>query len=554
MSEPSNLTPGKSGADILLDVLQDEGITKIFGNPGSTEMPLMDALVSRPEFEYVLALQEASAVGMADGYAQAGRRAAFVNLHTAGGIGNAMGALVNAKNTNTPLVVTAGQQDTRHLFREPWLAGNLVELARPVTKWAHELQSADDIAAALRRAFAIANAHPRGPVFLSLPMNLLDEPVHVPVVQRSAAPLAAAGNIRGLLDWLKTGQPQRIALLLSDTVVEDDAVTEAVAAAEAIAADVYGTPLLGGNAFPTGHVAWRGVLPPDFQSIRNRLSDYDAVILVGDHALLAYPYKPVEPVPSSVTFIQISASRERFGFDSPVDIAIEGYPKPTLAAIAAATAGAMRWQKAHGGKASERARLDAALAARLDARAGQLPLHPSVAVNAVLAVLPQGVPIVNEAPSTFDAVREQLRLHEEDRYYFVRGGALGFGMPAAVGVSLLGGGQCVACFIGDGAAMYSPQALWSAKRYRTPVVFLVFNNRKYDILMRVAKGLGSPNAVQDKFVGMTIDEPAIDFAAFAKVASLQYFRFDTVDGITKDLPAVFALQEAAVVEIAISGV
>ena len=166
--------------DILLDILRDEGVTHVFGNPGSTEMPLMDALVDAPDIRYVLGLQEATAVGMADGWALASGRAAFVNLHAMGGLGNAMGVLVASKASETPLVVTAGQQDTRHLMTEPWLSGDLVALAEPVTKWAKELRRGEDVGPALRRAFAIARTPPAGPVFLSLPMDILDQEVSDP--------------------------------------------------------------------------------------------------------------------------------------------------------------------------------------------------------------------------------------------------------------------------------------------------------------------------------------------------------------------------------------
>ena len=185
--------------DILLDILRDEGVTHVFGNPGSTEMPLMDALVDAPDIRYVLGLQEATAVGMADGWALASGRAAFVNLHAMGGLGNAMGVLVASKASETPLVVTAGQQDTRHLMTEPWLSGDLVALAEPVTKWAKELRRGEDVGQALRRAFAIARTPPAGPVFLSLPMDILDQEVSGPTPPASSPPrLGPSPTRRGL--------------------------------------------------------------------------------------------------------------------------------------------------------------------------------------------------------------------------------------------------------------------------------------------------------------------------------------------------------------------
>jgi benzoylformate decarboxylase len=203
----------------MLDVLRDEGVTHIFGNPGSTEMPLMDALVDHPEFTYVLGLQEATAVAMADGYALKTGRPAFVNLHAAGGLGNAMGVLVASKASETPMVVTAGQQDTRHLFTDPWLSGDLVSLARPIAKWAVEVRRGNDVGMALRRAFAIARTPPEGPVFLSLPMDVLEEEIERRIPPRSAQPgRAVAAGVERLAKLLAARQADKVVILIGDDV------------------------------------------------------------------------------------------------------------------------------------------------------------------------------------------------------------------------------------------------------------------------------------------------------------------------------------------------
>src|SRR5690242_14398746 len=186
----------RTGRDVLLDVLRTEGVRHIFGNPGSTELPLIDALAGVDDLHYVLCLQEATAVGMADGYAQATGKPAFLNLHTSAGLGNAIGNLTNAQVAGTPLVVTAGQQDLRHIATEPMLSGDLVGLARPVSKWAEEVRTVDELAPLLRRAFHDAAAAPSGPVFVSIPMNLLDDDLDAPVpspsrVRGASAPDAA---------------------------------------------------------------------------------------------------------------------------------------------------------------------------------------------------------------------------------------------------------------------------------------------------------------------------------------------------------------------------
>ena len=203
--------------DVLLDILRDEGVTHVFGNPGSTEMPLMDALVDAPDIRYILGLQEATAVGMADGWALASGRAAFVNLHAMGGLGNAMGVLVASKASETPLVVTAGQQDTRHLMTEPWLSGDLVALAEPVTKWAKELRRGEDVGQALRRAFEVCRTPPGGPVFLSLPMDILDQEVSHPTPRASAPPrLGPSPDAARLAEALAGLDPDRVIVLLGD--------------------------------------------------------------------------------------------------------------------------------------------------------------------------------------------------------------------------------------------------------------------------------------------------------------------------------------------------
>src|SRR6201986_4530244 len=165
----------RRGADVLLEILGGDGVEYILGNPGTTELPLMDALLRTPELKYVLALQEATAVAMADGYAQAARKPGFLNLHTAGGLGHGLGNLLNACVSQTPLVVTAGQQDSRHTITDPLLFGDLVQLASPAVKWAQEVASADQLPILVRRAFNDAKAAPAGPVFLSLPMDVMEE-------------------------------------------------------------------------------------------------------------------------------------------------------------------------------------------------------------------------------------------------------------------------------------------------------------------------------------------------------------------------------------------
>jgi len=502
--------------DVLIDILRDEGITHVFGNPGSTEMPLMDALVDAPDITYVLGLQEATAVGMADGWALASGRAAFVNLHAMGGLGNAMGVLVASKASETPLVVTAGQQDTRHLMTEPWLSGDLVALAAPVAKWAKELRRADDVGPALRRAFGLARTPPCGPVFLSLPMDILDQDVNHPTPPASAPPrLGPSPDAARLADKLAVLDPDRVVVLLGDDLPAA-ASTGLVAFAEAGGFPVWGTQLTSRTAFPSHHPCWAGVLKPDFADMRAHLKSAQAIVLVGGRAFVAYPYREAEPVPEGVAVMHIADNPEAFGREHAADIALLGDISQTLAAVAHRLVELLDKSKVAARLAARGARRrEAREATRMDilAESATKPLSADAAVLAALDALPEDAIIANDSAATFGRVQD-LMTTEPGRYFFARGGVLGCSMPAAVGAALATEGWVVS-FVGDGGAMYSPQALWSAAHYKARTVFVVFNNRRYGVLQNVAKSLGYANAKAGRFVGMDVADPAIDFQALA---------------------------------------
>ena len=502
--------------DVLIDILRDEGITHVFGNPGSTEMPLMDALVDAPDITYVLGLQEATAVGMADGWALASGRAAFVNLHAMGGLGNAMGVLVASKASETPLVVTAGQQDTRHLMTEPWLSGDLVALAAPVAKWAKELRRADDVGPALRRAFGLARTPPCGPVFLSLPMDILDQDVNHPTPPASAPPrLGPSPDAARLADKLAVLDPDRVVVLLGDDLPAA-ASTGLVAFAEAGGFPVWGTQLTSRTAFPSHHPCWAGVLKPDFADMRAHLKSAQAIVLVGGRAFVAYPYREAEPVPEGVAVMHIADNPEAFGREHAADMALLGDISQTLAAVAQRIAELVDKSKVAARLAARGARRrEAREATRMDilAESATTPLSADAAVLAALDALPEDAIIANNSAATFGRVQD-LMTTEPGRYFFARGGVLGCSMPAAVGAALATEGWVVS-FVGDGGAMYSPQALWSAAHYKARTIFVVFNNRRYGVLQNVAKSLGYANAKAGRFVGMDVADPAIDFQALA---------------------------------------
>lgn len=510
-----------TGREILLEVLRSEGVRHVFGNPGSTELPLIDALADAGDLHYVLALQEATAVGMADGYAQATGRPSFLNLHTSAGLGNAIGNLTNAQANGTPIVVTAGQQDERHLAADPLLSGPLTELAAPTCKWSEEVRSLGELGTILRRAFLDAAKPPTGPVFASLRMDLLErsgDRAEVGAPPRSTVVVdAAAGGLEALADLLAGPGPGRVAILVGDEVATAGAHGAVAALAEALGAPVHGSPLHSREVFDPTHPLWAGMLAPSATAIRAALEGYERVFLVGGQAFLVYPYSPGSPVPPGTELLHLSPDPRQLARAHPVRLGVAGGVAASLAALlplvvaradAAAAADAVATAAVR--RNDQLAQLDETARGRY----GPAPMHPSAAAHALIASVPAGTAVVDEAITTGVYVRGFHHRAVDDGYFFCRGGGLGWGMPAACGVALARDGAPVLCVVGDGSAMYSPQALWTAARERLPVIFAVVDNGQYRILKDYLRGMGGTSVRTGTFVAMDL-EPRVDFVGLA---------------------------------------
>ena len=512
----------RRGADLLVEVLRSEGVRYIFGNPGTTELPLIDALTEAPDIAYILALQEATAVAMADGYAQGARRPAFLNLHTAGGLGHAMGGLVNSQVSGTPLVVTAGQQDLRHALTDPLLMGDLVAIADPVMKWAREVTSPDQIPILLRRAFHDAGAAPSGPVFLSLPMDVMEAMSSVPAGETSTIDQrAVAGSLDRLAERLAAIAPGRLALIAGDEIDASDASAQMVALADLLAAPVYGSSWPAHIPFPTAHPLWAGNLPTRADAIADILGRYDAVFALGGKSLITVLYSEVSAVPPGVQVFQLSADVRDLGRTYATALSMVGDIRASLDALLpllgprlADRADAFEHLRSQAvtARAGRRARL----AAAADAAFEDPVIAPLVAAREVARAVGAEITIVDEAPATLTHLRTFLDSPSAHQYAAMRGGVLGWGMPAAVGFSLGLDRAPVVCVVGDGAAMYSPQALWTAAHEKLPVTFVVINNAEYNILKTFMKGQAHYASVRaNRFIAMDLTDPRIDFLALA---------------------------------------
>jgi benzoylformate decarboxylase len=543
-------------SDVLLEILRSEGVGHVFGNPGTTELPLIDALGEIDDIEYVLALQEATVVAMADGYAQVTHRPAFVNLHTSAGLGNGIGNLTNAQANGTPLVVTAGQQDRRHLVDDPLLSGDLVGLARPVSKWAHEVRTSAELGTVMRRAFNDAAAPPQGPVFVSIPMDILGEEATGGAPPRSTVDhRTVAAELDQLAGLLAEPAPGQVAIVAGDEVSTSGAHSALVEVAEALGSPVHGAPLHSTAVFPQGHPLWSGSLPASAAGIRKVLAGYQRVLVVGGRAFMVYPYTPGSPVPDGVELLHLAPDPAPLGRAHPVRLGVVGDPAATLAPLAdkvralVDTPAVGRFLAAAG---EERGRQIAALDAEARSRYDASPMNPMAAAHALLTALPPETPVVDEAITTGSYVRGFHMPARPDRYFFCRGGGLGWGMPAAAGVSLGLDRHPVLCVVGDGSAMYSPQALWTAARERLPVVFAVVNNRQYLILKRYLRSQRSPGD-EDRFVGLDLDRPTIDYVALARSMGVEATLVERAGDVGDALRQALDTGEPHLIELPISG-
>ena len=549
----------RRGADVLVEVLRSEGVRYVFGNPGTTELPLIDALTDAPDIAYVLALQEASAVAMADGYAQAARRPGFLNLHTAGGLGHGMGNLLNAQIAGTPLVVTAGQQDSRHVVTDPLLFGDLVTIAGPTVKWAREVTSADQLPVLLRRAFHDSAAAPSGPVFLSLPMDVMEARTRAPLGEISTIDhRAVAGSLDRLAAHLSGFAPGRLALIAGDEIEMSDASAQAVRLADLLAAPVYGSSWPAHIPFPTAHPLWMGNLPTKASAIAEILGRYDAVFALGGKSLITVLYTEGSAVPPGTQVFQLSADARDLGrtyatrlstvgdVRASLDVLlplVEARTAPRAAAYAAFRA------EAEAAYAARRAELSA----RAEAAFADPVIAPLVAAREIARAVGADTAIVDEAPATLGHLRTLLHSTWTRQYSSIRGGVLGWGMPASVGFSLGLDRAPVVCVVGDGAAMYSPQALWTAAHERLPVTFVVINNAEYNILKTFMKAQAHYASVRaNRFIAMDLTEPRIDFPALAASMGVPARRVERAGDIAPAVEAGIASGRPNLVEVVVA--
>ncbi|RKS74229.1 benzoylformate decarboxylase [Actinomadura pelletieri DSM 43383] len=538
--------------EALLEIARDEGVTRIFGNPGTTELPLMDALVEAPDLQYVLGLQEGSVVAMADGYARASRRTSLVSLHVAAGVANGLIGMLNAMRSRTPMVIIAGQQDRRHLVQDPMLSGDLVGLAASTTKYAVEVQHAYDLPIVLRRAFALAARPPAGPVLVSIPMDLLEEDVDVAVPARSPVTGPGAAPVDDVVALLAGAE--RPVVVAGDGVGRAGAVADLVAVAERLGATVYHQPMNDGIDFPTGHPLYAGMLPPRNAIIRERLGAHDVALIVGCHAFMPHHYTPGPSVPDGLAIVQVDEDPAEIGRNFAVRHGLTGDLSQTLWALAGRLDGrvpAARERIERLGAEHSAARSEVEERAR--AAYGTSPMAPRAAAHAVAAGLPHGTVVVEEAITAGLELRAVLRQDLPGSYVHTVGGGLGWGIGAAVGTRLGNPERPVVAVLGDGCAMFGIQGLWSAARYEVPVAFVVMNNGEYRTLKNTLDEGGGASAKHGQYVGMDLNPPSLDWQSAARLFGIDAVRAGSAEELRDAVASVKSLDAPLLIEAPITG-
>jgi benzoylformate decarboxylase len=480
------------------DLFRAHGLTTMFGNPGSTELPMLAEFPA--DFRYVLGLHEAVVVGMADGFAQASGAPAIANLHTAPGVGNAMGAIFNAQANHAPVLVTAGQQVRAQITMQANLTNrDAIRLPQPLVKWAFEPPRAADVPLALGRGLHLAALPPRGPVFVSLPMD----DWYAEVDEAGAGAVAArrvSGRSAPDSEAIRTlaGQLERAAdpvLVAGPDVDASGGWEAAVRLAERQRLPVWATPAPGGGriGFPESHPAFRGILPPAIGPLAQALEGHDLVLVAGSSVFPYYPHIPGPSLPEGAMLVAVTSDPDEAA-RAPIGHAIVADVGLTLEALADAVS------------ESERPRPEPIPPPPPVAETD--PLDSSTVHAALAEVFPEDGIVVLESPASTLALRSRLRLSRPGSYYFSSGGGLGFGLPAAVGVQLAQPDRPVVCVVGEGSAQYAITALWTAAAHDVPVTFLVLNNGEYSILKWFAEleqAAGAPG----------LDLPGLDVAAVA---------------------------------------
>jgi benzoylformate decarboxylase len=545
-----------TGRSAFLALLKDEGITHLFGNPGTTELPIMHALKDHPDLTYVMAMQESLVVAIADGYSRASGRLVACNVHVAPGLGNAMGSLFNAKFTGTPMILTAGQQEQGHGLMEPVLYGPLVQMAEPLVKWAVEVTRLEDLPRIVRRAAKIATTPPTGPVFISLPGDILNAEAGIELGHSTRVDTRVRPSDEALQALAqRILKAQNPVIITGDEIVKSDALQEAASFAATLGAPAFQCSTPYGAQFLSESPCFMGALSRLQNQVREVLSPYDLMIVLGADPLRMSVYSEVDPLPEGMPIVQVGLVDWDIGKNYSAEIALKADVRETLRALIPVL-------KSAGGSALEtRAKkgIEALASKNWTARRKTLveqiskakdtsPIDADWLALQVVEAMPDNAILVDEGLTSSRQITA-LRPHR-DRYGYhaLASGGIGWGLPASVGVSLANPDRPVVCFSGDGSSMYSIQALWTAANHKLPLTFIIVNNGGYRIIKQRLLAFHG----DDHYVGMDFVDPPVDFTGLAKSLGLEAIKITDPGQLKSTLSSAFSRPGTKLIEVVVN--
>jgi benzoylformate decarboxylase len=546
-----------TGRNAFLALLQDEGVTHLFGNPGTTELPIMHALKDYPDLTYVMAMQESLVVAIADGFSRASGRLVACNVHVAPGLGNAMGSLYNAKFTGTPMILTAGQQEQGHGLTEPLLYDPLVRIAEPLVKWAVEVTRLEDLPRIVRRAAKIATTPPTGPVFISLPGDILNAEAGIDLGRSTRVETRVAPSdevVRMLARRILAAE--RPVIVAGDEIMKSDALDEAARFAATLGCPVYQQSVPYGAHFLSEHPCFVGALSRNQPQVRGILAAHDLLVVLGADPVRMSVYSEVDPMPDGMAMVQIGLVDHDLAKNYPAEIAVKADVRETLRVLTPAlreAGGEALARRAEEGTAALAGKNWSARRARLveeiSSRAARVPIDPDWLALQVVEALPADAILVDEGLTSSRHV-PALRPHR-DRYGYhgLASGGIGWGLPASVGASLANPDRPVVCFSGDGSAMYSIQALWTAAKQKLPLTVVIANNGGYRIIKQRLLSFHD----DDHFVGMDFADPPVDFTALARALGVDAQRITHGEDLASRLSDAIARPGVKLLEVMVDG-
>lgn len=551
--------PLMTGKRALMEMLRAEGVEYIFGNPGTSEGPILDALEGYPDIRYMLVTQEGAAMGMADAYARYRGAPAFVNLHIETGLANGVSLLANAAEGGTPLVLTSANKDIRKLAEG---RTDLVEMVRQFCKWSAEVTHPEQVAGVMRRAFNEAKTPPTGPVYVAFSANALDDEGEVEIAPSAEGYHRIAPDERAVRDAARLlAGADNPALLVGDRVAASDAAADAVRLAETLGAKVYATQFSQVN-FPTSHSQFFGLISPSMPEGRAALADADVVVAAGTSVFPTYFHFGGRALGAQTALIHIDSALGEIGRSEPTNIGMHADPKMALARLNDALQSAMTGaqQEAAKGRAATLAEAKAgqraAWQARLRERWDGAPMSSERMMAEIAGALPADAIVVDDAVTTRASVFGALDFDEPGSLLGISGGALGWGMGGALGVKLASPDRPVVAVVGDGSSMMTVQALWTAANADIPVVYVICNNAAYRVLklnmnLYQTQILGQA-AAESEYIGMDFPAP-LNIAGMAEAMGAHGRRIVDPAEVAPALRDALGLGKPAVLDVAIDG-